>query len=161
MATPAANRNETRVVTHARRAGFTLLELLVVVVIIGILALLGLNRYGNVRERGYLATLQSELRKLTLHQELYHHANGEYTQIEELLDFTRTPGVEIEFTYADVRGWAAVATHDGLPDVQCGVFAGDDELAEHAEPATRAGMIECGEDDDGGSGGGGEEVASD
>lgn len=152
------DRENARRAAPASRPGFTLIELLVVVVILGILGSLALNRYGRVRERGYLATLQSELHKLALHQELYHHEHGEYTQIEELLDFTRTPGVELEFTYADTRGWAAIATHAGLPDIQCGVFAGDAELAEHASPATEAGMIACGpRGGAGGEGGGGED----
>ncbi|HWV58101.1 MAG TPA: prepilin-type N-terminal cleavage/methylation domain-containing protein [Longimicrobiales bacterium] len=155
MAKPVANGYLLQAAVRPRRAGFTLLELLIIMIIIGILATLGLNRYGRVRERGYVATLQSELRKLTLHQELYHHEHGEYTTIEELLDFTRTPGVEIDFTYADNRGWAAIATHVALPDMQCGVFAGDEELAGEAEPATRPGMIECGEKDGDGGGGGG------
>lgn len=132
------------------RPGFTLVELLFVCLILGILIGLAVRRYERTRQRAYVATLQSELRQLATQQELYHHAHGIYAELASLLDYTSSPSVDVEFTYADVRGWAAVATHEALNDFQCGMFTGDLELAAHAQPATEPGRIACGPGDGGG-----------
>jgi prepilin-type N-terminal cleavage/methylation domain-containing protein len=126
------------------RAGFTLVELLIVMLILSLLILMAATRYRGTRERSYIAALQAELRTLAVQQELYHHEHATYAELESLLAFQSSPGVELEFTFADNRGWAAIARHAALSGYQCAVFAGDDELYVYAEPATAAGTITCG-----------------
>ncbi|MDQ8159963.1 MAG: prepilin-type N-terminal cleavage/methylation domain-containing protein, partial [Gemmatimonadota bacterium] len=45
-----------------RRSGFTLLELLIVVLILGILAAIAITTFGATKRRAYLAAMQSDLR---------------------------------------------------------------------------------------------------
>ena len=52
-----------------RLKGFTLVELLLAIVIIGILASVLSSRFGDIRERSVLAALRSDLRNVYLAQE--------------------------------------------------------------------------------------------
>ncbi len=51
--------------------GFTLVELLVVVALIGLLAVISLPRFAETRERSYRAQMQTDLRTLVTAQEAY------------------------------------------------------------------------------------------
>jgi prepilin-type N-terminal cleavage/methylation domain-containing protein len=46
------------------RRGFTLLELIVVAVILGLLASIAIERFANVKEKTYLAAMKADLRNL-------------------------------------------------------------------------------------------------
>ncbi|MBD3279721.1 MAG: prepilin-type N-terminal cleavage/methylation domain-containing protein [Candidatus Pacebacteria bacterium] len=59
-------------------AGFSLLELLVVIFIIGILVTLGSAAYITAQKKARDATRQSDLKALQDAQEQYYAANGEY-----------------------------------------------------------------------------------
>ncbi len=64
------------------RKAFTLLELIVVIIIIGILATVGLNQYTNITERGRLGEAKTNIglmRKLAYE---YYLKNGSFTSIQ-------------------------------------------------------------------------------
>ena len=61
---------------RARRAGFTLIEILVVVIIIGLLAGVSMNNYHNAQDRARVGALQSNVRTLATALELYASDNG-------------------------------------------------------------------------------------
>lgn len=61
------------------KRGFTLLELIVVIIIIGILATLGFTQYAKVIERGRTAEAKAILGQLRTAQEAYRLENGAYT----------------------------------------------------------------------------------
>lgn len=127
------------------RSGFTLLELLVVTVMLGILAAIALPIYQGFRERAARSALQSELRTLRNAQELYFVENDGYTDDLDVLEYSPGADVEVELRAAsdgDV-GWAGRLSHRSF-DVRCAVFRG---TISPFDPATAEGTIAC----DGGS----------
>ena len=71
---------------------FTLVELLVVVLIIGILAAIAVPQYQKAVAKSRLATLKSITNSLASAQERYYLANDEYTQEFSKLDITLPGG---------------------------------------------------------------------
>ena len=122
--------------------GFTLIELLIVVVIIGILATVAVGRFNRVKTRGQVASVQSDLRNLSVAQEAYHTENINYTAVITDLEFNTTSGVVITVNEATPRGWGATATHMGNSDIQCGIYVGDAAPASGA-PATTPEAVGC------------------
>ena len=61
-----------------RKDGFTLIELMVVVVIIGILAAIAIPKYQDVTESAKYAACRSNLRNIASAVNLYLFDNGEY-----------------------------------------------------------------------------------
>jgi len=62
----------------ARDEGFTLIELLVVIIIIGILAAIAIPTYLSTRQRGYEASMKSDLRSIANEESSYYVDNGQY-----------------------------------------------------------------------------------
>lgn len=137
---------ESRFVALPRRsAGFTLVELLIVVVIIGILASIAIPKFNSTRERSYKAAMVSDLKNLALVQEAYfneHHTFGDLGDLE--VSFIKTEGVNIQCKRSETGlGWWATATHKGIPDEdkKCWIFHGD---AESPDPAAKVpSRVEC------------------
>jgi prepilin-type N-terminal cleavage/methylation domain-containing protein len=125
-----------------RRPGFTLIELLVVVVIVGILASIAVPRLRRNQERAMVAAIQADMRNLATQQELFHGSRFQYTTDMSQLEVTLGPGVAFTLTFADVSGWAATATHTGLPGTVCGLFIGT-APAGSAGPATEPATVTC------------------
>jgi len=61
---------------RARRAGFTLVEIMVVVVIIGLLAAMAISAIGRIRERSENATIANDLRTFSAAFEQYALETG-------------------------------------------------------------------------------------
>ena len=89
-----------------RRAGFALIELLVVVVIIGILALIAVPRFGNTREKAYDAAAIADLRDAITAAEAYFADNEVYPS--DIADINFTPSVGVVFTQFELE------TKDGV-----------------------------------------------
>jgi prepilin-type N-terminal cleavage/methylation domain-containing protein len=108
------------------RAGFTLIELVIVIVIIGILAGIAIPRYRGLQAKAHFAVISGDLRNVGLAQVLYHQIHRTYTTNLGALAFDPTPGVEIDVMVATESGWAAVATHAALGDGEgCSLYLGD------------------------------------
>ncbi|MBA2293245.1 MAG: prepilin-type N-terminal cleavage/methylation domain-containing protein [Gemmatimonadales bacterium] len=65
--------------TVPTRRGFTLIEVLVVVVIIGILAAVAIPKFRASKDKAKLATVKTDLKNLRTAQEAYYGYKGRYT----------------------------------------------------------------------------------
>jgi type IV pilus assembly protein PilA len=128
---------------HRRHSGFTLVELLVVMLVIGVLAAIAIPRYQKAKEKSYLATLKSDLRNLVTGEEAYFQEARTYYDGPVPgagFNFTPSAGVSVALSNVSISGWAATATHSSIPATQCAVFFGS---APAVAPATVEGQIAC------------------
>ncbi len=122
--------------------GFTLIELMIVVVIIGVLATIAIPQYYKVRERAHVAAMKSDLRNLITAQENYFIDNTTYTidKSAVALNFTESAGVTLAITVDATPpvGFSAIATHAGTAET-CAIFV----QAPAQAPATTEGAPQC------------------
>lgn len=70
------------------RKGFTLVELMIVVAIIGILTAIAIPQYGAYRERAHVSSMQSDCAAVRLAEEAYWVEKGRYTdKLEDLATY--------------------------------------------------------------------------
>ena len=129
------------------RKGFTLVELLIVVVIIGILAAVAIPKFASTKEKAYLASMKSDLRNLATTQEGYFADNQAYfsgtgtnrgsTQTA-VRGFVPSAGVQVVATATGGTGWSAIASHSQTSKT-CAVFVGVSAVS----PATVDGEPKC------------------
>ena len=128
-----------------RRPGFTILELLTVMVIVGLLAAIAVSRFWSVKERSYRVAVKSDLRTISVQQERYFAKNMEYAaNLSDLPDIALSDGVAITVVWTAPDGWAATAEHTSLSPQKCGYFTGPAPPGT-AAPATQSGTIACDE----------------
>jgi prepilin-type N-terminal cleavage/methylation domain-containing protein len=103
------------------RNGFTLIELLLVVVIIGIVAALVLPKFGDVKQKAYVAAMKSDLRNLATAQEIYADNNsGSYASVTtDIAGYSLSDGVSVLITpNTGDQGYKADASHTKLPSTK-------------------------------------------
>lgn len=127
--------------SNSPRRGFTFVELLTVLVILGILAAIAIPRFSRTRERTFVATLQSDLRNLAVAEEAYYYQHGLYTADMSLLFVAPSAGVTMTITAANNQGWSATAAHSQAEPGMCAIFYGSPTV--RPAPATNEGEIAC------------------
>jgi len=95
--------------SHTRPdAGFSLIEVLVVAVIMGILAAIAIPMFLSQRERGWQAQVVSDLRNAVLQAEAYSVGNGgDYDGMEVLPDLedAASANSELELAWSNATGY--------------------------------------------------------
>jgi prepilin-type N-terminal cleavage/methylation domain-containing protein len=101
---------------RARRKAFTLIELIVVIVVLGILAGIAIASFRNTKESAYIASMKADLRNFALYEQNFlMESQGSYFSGNGAAQgFVPTVGVTISAT-ADPGPpptWQATATHN-------------------------------------------------
>ena len=105
-----------------KNRGFTLIEILVVVVVLGALAAIAVPRYAGAKDKAYQAAMTADLRAAAIHQEQFASENhGQYfsgtaTHDSPLNGFTPSKDVTVTFSSFNILGsqlgdWIAIARH--------------------------------------------------
>lgn len=120
--------------------GFTLIEILMVVVIIGILAALAIPKFSRSKSMTYSASIRQDLRTLSVAQEDYFLEKSTYAPDIIYLNFLHSPGVTITIVNASTFGWSASGNHPLADPITCAVFWGP---VSPLSPALVEGQVNC------------------
>jgi len=98
--------------------GFTLIELMIVIAIIGVLSAIAIPQFANYKRRAANSAAMSDAKNLATAQEVYHADNNIYASSLEDLDdagflgFSKGVALVGEIT-ADADSWNAKLKHEG------------------------------------------------
>lgn len=123
------------------RPAFTLIELLIVVVIIGLIAAIALPKFQNTKGKANAASLRADLRNLASAQEAYFFEKSMFSTDTSLLKMNTSPGVVLTIIEATAAGWSAKATHPNSYPMTCAIYGG--KVGSPPAPASTEGLVAC------------------
>lgn len=108
-----------------QRQGFTLVELLIVVVIIGILAAIAIPKFQSTKEQAFVATVKSDLRQVATLQEAYFARYTTYgSDNTSLSDMVSSTNVELAVVTGTTTIWSATGVHAKASTQTCNITGG-------------------------------------
>jgi prepilin-type N-terminal cleavage/methylation domain-containing protein len=119
-------------------AGFTLVELIIVVVIIGLFATVAIPKFSSSRDKALVAAMKSDLRNLVTQQESRLADSGSYVTSFPPTIWSPSTGVTGPTIALTPTGWTARVGHTSTTRI-CAIFVGSTPLA----PATKEGVPTC------------------
>lgn len=123
----------------SRSNGFTLIEIMIAVLLIGILATIAVPKYQRHKRQAYVASVKADLRHLELTQEIHFAGAMEYSAMIGPLDFQESDEITVRILEASLGGWSADAVYQNT-SVRCALFYGN---ATPVPPATVEGVPAC------------------
>jgi prepilin-type N-terminal cleavage/methylation domain-containing protein len=121
------------------RKGFTQIERLIVIVIIGILAAIAIPKIANTKEKAVVASMKSDLRNLVTAQKSFFSESQDYaggtdpnTQTNGKagagkVALSPSAGNVIVVKYGSAAGWSATVTNPAVKSTasdECGIYVG-------------------------------------
>ena len=94
--------------------GFTLVELLVVIVIIGILVAIAIPVFLSQREKGWMSAAQSDLRNGAPVAETHYADTGSYALLDPVTQMNHTDGVTLSLVSGTATTYCLKAVHAKL-----------------------------------------------
>jgi type IV pilus assembly protein PilA len=98
--------------------GFTLIELMIVIAIIGILAAIAIPQFASYRRRGYNSAAKADLKNLATCEEAYFTDAYRYAATVGIVTgstygFNQSDGVTVVISAANTTDFTATAYHTG------------------------------------------------
>jgi type IV pilus assembly protein PilA len=127
--------------SSAKRFGFTLVELFVVIVVVGILVAVSIPKFTSTKGRAYITAMKSDLRNVAAAQAAFYAESSKYASDLSALAFTQSPGTLAPTIVTGTGYWSATNGHAQLPNTSCGIAIGTTNPvvsgAGEGEPACR------------------------
>jgi len=96
---------------NKKEQGFTLIELMIVVAIIGILAAIAIPQFSAYRAKAFNAAAESDLRNVMTAEEAYFASNQTYTTSQTRLGNTTSQNVTLTIGSATATNYTGTARH--------------------------------------------------
>lgn len=124
--------------TRRAPTGWTLVEVLIVLVILGLLATIAIPKFSSSRDKALVTAMKADLRNLVTQEEAWLADSGRYTDTLPPTVWRTTTGVTGPTISLTADGWTAWVGHISTIRT-CAIFVGTTSLA----PATKEGNPTC------------------